>query len=438
MDNQTLQAAVSRVLASTANTQFQITLSFLSKTDSSFQFSPLEVERIALHQDAVSDYSDDLHLEFWVSLNQYADLYERIQSLYAVLTLNACDTNGTVVLTQQPIQRMFRATIVDPKDVRKETIGVHLRTQDPDRGIRIRLIEEEVYNVRSVEINTIYQACTVADAIHIGTSTFGMSNVTVVAPDNISVIDQILIPPTKSFSDYYTWLQAKYGVYMLGINHYYTGGHLYIYPPFDIQPTTEATLVVYQTQEGWGAGHNVFHKVTGTTIEVVTNKIHQVVDNASYASENVGTSVMFLRSSEVMDGVVKNDPQTGASFNDDVVLNLSLQSPKTLTPETNKTIYAHSTDNAWALASHISEHQATFITFDWNMSIPYLLRPGLAVRYNSDQDGQVLTRTGIVEKIESRIQKMERGPAGRLYKSVTQVTVRLQPEGVLTSSVTSI
>ena len=437
MFNTPLLNAINNVVKQTATpTTFTLEMTFVSASDSTYRYSPLKIENLRINQDATVYYTNQIFTEFMISLNDYANMFDHMQDLACFFTLRYCDRNGLLLNTSKPFQKVYRAAIVDPKDVRKEQVDTQYRTEF-DRKVKIRLVEPDIYNVRHIEFNTIYQSHTVEDAIRDASNVFGITNLTVTSPDNIHLWDQILVPPTKSFANFYAWLHAKYGVYMNGMNRYYTDNHLFVYPPFDIAPTTEKTVVLYQAEEGMCAGNMTFAYAHDNLIEVVTNKVRKVVDQSMYGSENVGTSKVFLRSSELVDGVVQHDPVDGIKFNDDVSLSIALQQPKTLTPGAHKTTYAHATDNPYVLASHMAEHQATVVDVEWPMSSPFLIRPGLAVVYNSDQNSKVLRRTGIVEKLDTLLARNDLGPAGGLFRGTTNLTVRLQPEGVLTDTVST-
>ena len=136
-----------------------------------------------------------------------------------------------------------------------------------------------------------------------------MTNLSLVAPDNVERNDHIVIPPTRDFSNIFAWLQAKYGVYMCGINHYFTGGMLYVYAPFDTSPTTTNSITVLQAEQGMGSGSQTYSSISGNVLTIVTDSILHSHDNSVSASENRGTAVSFLRSSEIIDGIVSvTDP----------------------------------------------------------------------------------------------------------------------------------
>lgn len=427
MLNTTLANAIAAVVASSANNQWTITVTFLSTSDPSYSFSPLDLDGVKIVQDAPKSHMDSVLVKFPLAMNDYANMYDHMQDLHAVIKMVYCDSNGHQVITTPPIVKRYVASIIDPKDVRKHHTDVQYRTQEFDMSTEVKLTEETAYLARANDFHGICQSATVEDAIRVATDAFGISKCTITPVDNTHLWDHIVVPANRSFADFYSWLQFNYGVYMAGMRHYFTDDHLFVYAPYDTTPTTEKTLIVYQAQKGLYAGKDNYARIKTDTVEVVTNEITKVSDKATYGSENVGTSMVFLRSSEMVDGVVQHDPVQGIKFNDDVVLNLSLQNPKTLRAGANKTVYTKSTDNPWILSSKMLSTQATLLRFCWHMSTPYVLRPGLAVVYYSDNGGKMVKRTGIIEAMEMLLVRMEQGSGGRLYKATANVEVRLQP-----------
>ena len=441
MQNAVLQGAIAKVLAAGTASNFSLSVEFVSGTDSSYLYTPFRVDGIKYTQDSIKGYTDNIVLQVWMAAADYANMYDRMQDLHAIIVLAYHDAGGTRILKTPPLTQQFRAAIIDPKDIRKEMVDAHLRTE-VDRVVKIRLVPEAIYTARSVPINVIYRQATVEDAIHHATASMGISSITMDPPDNIHVWDHINVPPMKKFSNFYSWIQREYGVYLCGMVQYYTNDHLYVYAPFNLLPTTSTTLTIYQAEKGSTGGTTCATVLDTNTVTVVTDTVHTVTDKTLYGAENVGTSVSFMRASEIQDGVVKYDPVNGAKFRDDVLLTIGLTTPKSLTSGQDRPRYGPTTDNVFALSSAMMEHQATVMVVEWTPSVPCVLRPGLAVTYYSDQNGAILKRQGILEVIDTMLLRIDRSSGGEaqsqeIYKSSTKLTVRLQPEGVLTSSIST-
>lgn len=439
MRNSVLKEAIAGVLNSGTPSQFSMELEFISSSDSSYAYVPLRVDGLHINQDSVKNYSDDITVQFMISAADYANMYDHLQDLHVVVSIAFHDANCTRLMKVQPIIVQYRAAIVDPKDLRKEMVDAHLRTE-VDRSVKVRLIEDAIYTARSVPINTIYRSVTVTDAIHHASNAFGITGITMETADNIHVYDHLLVPPMKKFSNFYSWLQHEYGVYLCGMVHYYTGGHLYVYAPFNMTPTTTTTLSVFQAEQGSVGGATCTSALSSTLIEVVTDTVHAVTDNTAYGAENVGTSMTFMRSSQLQDGVVEYDPVNGAKFKDDIVLTVGLAKTPTLTSGVDRPRYAATTDNVFALSSAMTEHQTTTVLVEWTTAIPFSLRPGLAVHYYSDQKGSLLKRLGILESINLIMIRIDRSAGGTsasqdIYKASAKLQIRLQPEGVITTTI---
>lgn len=440
MQNSVLKEAIAGVLNSGTPSQFSMELEFISASDPSYAYVPLRIDGLHINQNSVKNYSDDMVTQFMISAADYANMYDHLQDLHVVVTLAFHDASCKRLMKVPPIVVQYRAAIVDPKDIRKEMVDAHLRTE-VDRSVKVRLIDDAIYTARSVPINTIYRTATVTDAIHHASNAFGITDVTMETADNLHVYDHILVPPMKKFSNFYSWLQHEYGVYLCGMVHYYTNGHLYVYAPFNMLPTTTTTLSIFQAEQGSVGGATCTSALSDTLIEVVTDTVHTVADNTAYGAENVGTSMTFLRSSQLQDGVVDYDAVNGAKFKDDIVLTIGLAKTPTLTSGVDRPRYAAATDNVFALSSAMTEHQTTTMIVEWTTAVPFTLRPGLAVHYYSDQKGTLLKRLGILECIDLIIIRVDRSAGGisasqEIFKASAKLQIRLQPEGVITSTIT--
>lgn len=435
--NTSLISAIQRVVGVRASTMLAISVKFISSSDSTFSYSPIVIDKLNFSQDYLHLYTDDITIEFHLASADYAKLYAHLQDLHMILTLKAVSEEGVIDLFITPMQQTYRAVIINPRDITKEITDASRRTEI-DTTIKIRLIEDDIYTARQQSLHAVYQTMPVKDVLRSITNAFGLTTLEMIEPDNVHKYDHVVLPAMQTFANAYEWVQAKYGVYMCGMNHYYTRGVLYVYAPYDTSPVTAHTLSVYQAERGYCQGSSIFHRVTNGNTELVTNTIHAAHDGAVAAGENHGTAASYLRASEIVDGIVKVNPKTGARFVTDPALTIALNDPKLVASKTVKNKYATMTDNPFALASNIAMHQSTRVHIDWNHAVPYVLTPGQKVSYNSDENGLVRNRSGILEGITYTIGRLTRAGGNDVYACKASLTLRLDPIGTLSSAVTPV
>ncbi len=432
MRNRILTQSIEAVMLARSPAQLLLDLTLISKSNSNFTYTPLIIDSLKINQDFAHSYTDSIIISFEIASADYANIQDNIQNLMAVLTFTSVDSIGRVVYTPAPHKLTYRATIVNPKDVRRQLSDVASRSL-PDTTIELRLIEQTIYDLRHIEINGIYQTTTLAEVLTHLAQSFNFKTLHLVPPDNTHVYDHIIIPPSKGFDEVFTYLQSTYGVYMKGLNFYGSGGILYIYPPYETKPVFPQTCVVYQADDGAFAGASSFHKTTGSTTEIVVNRESQSQDLTISAGENKGTASMFLRSSALVDGVVYVDPTTGPQYQSDVAATLRLQQPRLAQINAHNSSYVKATDNPFSMATSLAAGQALMLKADWAHAIPLLLQPGCAVRYSYDHNGAQLSQTGILEGAQYSLHRNARGSFGIIYVCSGSLMFRLQPNSAKTA-----
>ena len=431
MLNKVLAASIASVMSTPSPAQYVLAIEFLSKTNNMFKYSPMIVDNLIIKQDFAHEYADNIVISFRIASSDYAIMQDNSEGLLAVLTIKSLDRFGSTVYNPPPQQFIYQATIVNPKDVRRQLSDVAARTL-PDTTIAIRLIDQTIYDLRHVNIHGIYQKTTLSDVLSHITQTFKFKTLHLVPPDNTHTYDHIVIPPNKNFAEVFTYLQRTYGVYMKGLNFYGSNGVLYIYPPYETGPTFPQTCVVYQADDGAYAGAQSFHKTTNTTTEIVVNRESFSQDLTVASGENKGTASMFLRSSALVDGVVTVDETKGVQYQTGLAASLRLQNPRLAAGNVQHTTYAKATDNPFSMATGLASGQAVMVEADWAHAAPFLLLPGCTVRYSYDKDGVQMTQSGILEGIQCSLNRDARVPAGVMHLSSGKLILRLQPDAAVT------
>lgn len=443
MRNQALQSAIDGVLNAQSSTMSVVTLEFLSATNPTFSYSPLMINEVVIeqkfhdHEDAVGGhYADVISATFDIASSDYAKLYDIQQDLKVIMTIQACDKNGLVKAKSPATKTTFKAMIMNARDLRKELTDVQYRTT-PDTTMTVQLVEDPLYTLRLKPINVIYRAMTMSQVIRHIAASLSISKISLTAPDSdANTFDQIYIPPYKEFGNVFEFLQQRYGVYMCGLTHYYTSGVLYVYAPYDTNAKTTNSLALYQAEQGYHVGASSFHSVTSTgDWQVVINEAPQMHDLSTASAENHGTSKMFLRAANTVDGIVSTTAAGLSEFADSSAVSINLKTANPLAGNTKNNQYTKTTDNVFAAASELVSHHATIAHCTWHNAVPLVITPGMAVSYFSDEAGKILKRTGICEAVTYGLTKSARTSAGVTMLCMAHLTVRLDPTGATVTSV---
>ena len=443
MRNQALQSAIDTVLNTQSPTMSVVSLEFLSASNPTFSFSPLLINELVIEQkffdssDEVGGaYADVITTTFDIASADYAKLYDIQQDLKVILTIQACDKNGLVVPKSPATKTAFKAMIMNARDLRKELTDVQYRTT-PDTTMTVQLVEDALYTLRLKPINVIYRAMTMSQVIRHVAASLSITKISLIAPDSDSnTFDQVHIPPYKDFGNVFEFLQKRYGVYMCGCNHYYTSGVLYVYAPYDTSAKTTTSLSLYQAEQGYHAGASSFHALTASgDWQIVTNEAPHMHDLSTASAENHGTSKMFLRSSNIVDGIVTTNSAGLSEFADSSAVSIGLKTSTPLSGTTKNNQYTKTTDNMFEAASELVAHHAIIAQCVWHNAIPFAINPGMAVSYFSDESGKILKRTGLCESVTYGLTQSARTSAGMTMLCVAHLTVRLDPTG---SAVTAV
>lgn len=427
MLNSVLLNSASKVIESKSPTNCTIVAKFISSAEgSNFSFYPMFIDSIHLLYDYAENYGDEIDINMTISPKDYALMQDQGQDLLCILTLTYVDRYGKQVLNPPPRCVQYHAIINNPEDIRKTVPDVQLYT-DPSRKISIRLMEKAVYALKSTKINTIYQTMSPKQVIYAIAQDLGVKSIHLVPPDNNHVYDHIEIGSYQGVSSIFGYLQSTIGIYQKGINAYVSKGVLYVYPPYETNPTYDRSSLFYQVDTGRYSGSTVYHRVENDSVSIVINSQPHSEDLSISGSENIGTGVIFNRASRMGDGYTTIDNNQGTQFTENPSLSISLNNPRTAVGLRNNIKYIHGTDNPFPAMSELISHQASLMTVNWPNADPFQMDPCQKLIYYYDRNGVMIKKTGIMEKalyVFSRKQKID---AKSIFQCDAQLILRLSP-----------
>ena len=437
--------AVNNVLSTQVPTEFTFTINLTSESDTTYKYTPsFFIESASITQNFADDYTDDIRVSFTASPQEYMAIFNHAQDLLATtIRIYVNQQSGQRIYTIPPIVKSYKALLLNQENLySKHPTGAlqptpnmpiveqHVATRIP---VHLQLIEKEAYTLRQQQFHGIFSNSTVASAIAAIVDKFEIKQLNFISPDNTHSWGNIVIPPAQNINDIFDYIQFTYGVYMKGIEFYYTNNTLYIYPPYELSPKMPSVVNFYNSPNGSYAGAFSYHSVTGNTIDIVTTDKVETKDLSIMASENVGGSFSFLRASKLVDGFV-GVSDNGVYVSKDASLTVGTPYSRTMVNNANVDRYQAATDNIFIQSSKLVKWQASLVSTKWLHAVPDLLIPGHKSTWNIDDNGVFKKRNGILEAVHYDIKFIRKSMAGPVYSCDAEFRLRVDSDTVNNAS----
>lgn len=432
----TLSNTIDMVLKNASITEFTIDAQFNSTDDASYTYTPQWIDKIMITQSFAEDFSDRIILDLTLSPTDYMLLFKNNKGLQVALRFVYYDSQSSQrVFSPPPISRTYKALLINPQDLSKKyatgslmpTNSMPLTEQHVALRIpaKLHLIEKDAYTIRQQQFHGIYQKQKVADVISHIAQSFNIKQIYIVPPDNTMSWDHIVIPPAHGINEIFDYLQHIYGVYMKGIDWYYTNSVLYIYPAFENNPSIRYVADIYNAPDGNYAGLHSYHNIdsSGTRLGIVSTTKVKTVDISRTAAENTGTGYSFTRSSSIMDRFVTNNKQ-GTFINNNNSLTVGSTIDRGMSNNANILRYTKTTDNVFEESSKLAKWNAVLIECGWNNAVPFLLYPGHNVKYHFDKNSVLTTQQGILERVVYSFERQRQLSNGYIYSGSAVLNMR--------------
>lgn len=434
--NYVLRDTLLNIIKTPKSTSFNIDISIHSESDTSYAFTPLYIDTVQISQDFYDAYMDSILVKIPISPAQYADMYDHRTDLFATLTWTHIAPNSIIpILDPPPTTKTYRVSLINPKDIRQQLKDTKYRLE-PDRSIDIRLMDSVSYNMRHIRMEGIMgtpnKPQSVSDVIAMISKCMGASGLYLVPPDNIHRYRQIILPTGAGIEEIFDRLQKGYGVYTKGINYYYHDSMMYIYPPYETNPKFPQKMNVYLGDVGEFAGSPSRHRWLDEeqrVFEIVADGNAKVINLSNMAAENHGTGVYVTRASHLRDNFAKTD-SADTTISNMSTLTANVEGLNTTVKGRKNIAYGGQTDNIFEAASEIAKYQAVMLTCIWPTAIPYILKPGHAIRYVYDKGGITEYVNGILDGIMysySRQSVISGSGSKPIYIGNAALRLRLEP-----------
>lgn len=431
-----MSAAVDSVLGQTSLTDFTVDVQITNTQNQSFSYTPLFLDKITINQDFGGSFADEIFIEFAAGPTDYINIFNNSQGL--VVSLRFVYVNPQTlqrVFTPVPIVRSYKALMMDPQDIlKKYTTGTLLPTKDmplTEQHIRLAipvklwLIEQDVYTIRQQQYHGTLYKSNMASMISYVTSQFNIKQIYLVDPDNTLVWNHIVVPPSHNFDEIFDYLQVTYGVYMKGLDWYYTNSILYVYPAYENNPKIKYVANIYNAPNGNYAGLLSFHSsdASSNSVNIVSTTGVDTTDISRPSAEDSGNSFSFMRASSIVDNYVTTNAN-GTFVNNNNSLTVGTKIDRMTTPSASNPKYTKTTDNIFYESSKLAKLNTVLIKCGWKKAVPFLLYPGHNIKYHFDKNGVFTNTQGILEGVSYKFTRSQKMGPGYTYSGSADLQLR--------------
>lgn len=434
MLNKTLANAISKVMYVNNEPFYSLEFKIMS-TDGTLTFTPIHVEELHIGQNFIYGYGDQIKVTFPIAMSDYAKLYAIYNKLTAQLIIKRVDINGIKSSKPPILVKKYFVVFDDLKDPTKMMTDVKSRVLPSKNNLTVTLIEPALYHIRHMPMQGIFKNSNMQGIMAHLAANYSIENTYIQTPDNDHVYGHIVIPPYKEFKDVFHHLQERYGVYMLGFNNYFTEDELYIWPTLDTNPKAPFYVKILQADDGAYAGSPAFHNEETNGLTIVINNSPNAQDHSMISAEHRGNSAQFLRTSTQVDGIMSQDDNGLLTYNQDNVISVGLNNRRLARDDTNHSKYVHQTDNLFAVASELARDNFISMSLNWPQARPWLIKPGSAVRYYSDDNGKIGKRTGLIDSAFYMFKRGDRASVNT-YTCKGLLSARLDPNEQIVNNIT--
>ena len=409
-----------------------------TKKDDLYIFKIITID---LMRDYVGNIGDVMFLEIMMPIGDYVkDFYPYRDNLEVTLNKTFLDqTSGRALSNEVKQRQRYKAIfLVDQNPVikaseydnidrftlnLKEPITVHLQLLDKSlEPIRIKTTGgvfkdttvEKVMNavIPGESLKISYDGKKCIDAYDI------------VKPDNTEKLKHILIPQMTKIISVATYLQESgVGVYNAGIGSYLQSYNKkmtwFVYPLFNVERFNENVpkCVIYSVPRGELPFIEKTYKITANTIYIIANGEKKYISNGEADLMDKGSGFRMTDARTIMRKPVdmKNDGPVGIRNKINYEINnLDRKDNLNHIPLGDSFI----SSNPFARASKILERSNSVITLSWTNSNPYLIYPGMPVKYiYLNKKNRIEQTIGIILFCQSSIQMMDKGVIANVFES---------------------
>lgn len=416
----------------------------LVNPDTEYEFKCNRINHMLITQDFYKTYMDTIQVSIEINQKQLKEMLTNIQGLEASLILRAVDDIDMVVIDEQePIIIETKVLIENQGDINKQG---NVRLFENEEGeeetvaqidtmfpYTLHLIEPDIYDIRHMQLNTMFNDVDVEKILHWSCQQFGAENTIIIPPNNNQVYSNLTIPPMHDIGSLYPYLQERYGIYAKGLGYYFTDKTMYIYPIFDYDEDTKTVddiLHILHVSPDYYAGMSRYHNQVDTDIFVLSNVKSIINTISSTGSENHGNVHMSVNAETLKDSFVTVDKDGKITRNKDDIATLSVHNNKgNMSKDMQNIRYKGERSNIYVSTSEMAMYDGAILTTGWRCAVPRLLKPGQNVVYHYDaEQGDYRTQNGRILSVEYMSTMHESAGLTKWFTFQATMSVFLEPD----------
>lgn len=403
---------------------------------------PSRILNMTVQQNFEVEFSDVITATIEVAVDEAILILGNYQDLICRFVFNRITRDTQEIIEEIPPQiEKYRVFIANATDLLKQFTKAELTTtqeagettamgQDPPADVlgrkvnlELQLIDEDVYQKKDRPINALLNNTTLTDAVHYVANLLEIKNVDCRMSDNARTYTNFTIPPMQTIGSVFDLWQEKHGLYLKGLEAYYTHGVLYVYPGYDTDPSTEKILHMYKVQENSYLGNGSYHYENGDEVYILLNAQVALEDLSAKLTENVGNYHVALRTDSVYDVDKKMEGRNGEIRNNNLI-SVGAQNEKMASSNKITAKYLQVTNNAYIMSSAMSQCMCKLLNGIWMYAWPFTLTPGMKVIYHYEDAKAYKSTKGILSGVVYNMVPLTQ--TGRLiYAWAARLTCRL-------------
>lgn len=418
----------------------------LQNPDTEYKKKVTLVTGIQIVQDFIHNYMDQILVSITMTPNEYREMYSNATGLEATLTLDPCNAATRAEnLEQDPIVFKCRVITDQLQDIDK-VLPANLTVREEDAETRdphqkdmlttidLHLIELECYDLRHVQMNSIFTECDIESVIHWAAANFGAETCVVIPPDNKQTYNNLVVPPMQDISSMYPFLQQRYGIYSKGLGYYFTEKTMYVYPAYDHElstSTSQATCNIVGVPQSLFRGNGVYHNRVEDDIWLIA--LDAKLSNISQRSyENLGNVSVSLNPETALDNAAKlgGDGKLTRDNKDVTTVQSQNTAPNANAKMTNIK-YETGRSNVYVATSRMAQGDAVLLNAMWDMAVPKSIKPGMNCQYHYDAaGGEFKTQPGRIMMVQYKAfpRKNTGDDDNPVLRFVANITAHLAPD----------
>lgn len=390
-----------------------------TQSDSDWTFEPDKLTGLNLVKQFVGTYFDDVSIGFEAHPLDIIDLLNRSQDLYCTIIAVPHSWRNFLPYEEQQFVEKYRVIVEQPEDLMKQmnldkftTISdeeaLELRHREVLMDISLQLINEFVYDSRHRRINAIFgNGSTVSQAVQFALNGLEIECADIAEINNTVPMNNMSIPPVHGMDSVFTYLQQAHGVFSKGLCAYYTNDTMYIWPPFETNPTSNETLHIFLAPKGNFEAHECYHyKNEDGDISVVSNTGTNTKNKMEHGAENIGTDQMLTNADKLIDHSGQMTGSGEYKLTQDRVSAAALSKDNTKVTDAQNVISRGTTANPYVASSELAANNGVEFSCGWKAATLEHFRPGQKVVVHYDDDkGRYTTQTGSMTGIGYKMQR---------------------------------